>query len=124
MAEIGTVDPAVVDYVGLGPVFATATKADAAPVLGLDGTRAIGLRLALPYVAIGGIDADNAAAVDGDRPRRASRVVSAIAAAGRSARGRRAAPPAHRRGEGGMIANVLSNRRGRPQRGAPASPPT
>ena len=61
--EIATVDPAIVDYVGLGPVFSTATKADAAPALGLDGMRAIGRRLPLPFVAIGGIDAGNAAAV-------------------------------------------------------------
>ncbi|MBN9021820.1 MAG: thiamine phosphate synthase, partial [Rhizobiales bacterium] len=39
MDEVGTVDPSVVDYVGLGPVFATSTKPDAAPPLGLDGFR-------------------------------------------------------------------------------------
>ena len=61
--EVAAVDPAIVDYVGLGPVFATATKADAAPALSLDGMRAIGRRLPLPFVAIGGIDAGNAAAV-------------------------------------------------------------
>ena len=38
-AEIAGVDAGVVDYVGLGPVFATPTKADAAPALGLDGIR-------------------------------------------------------------------------------------
>ncbi len=61
--EVATVDPAVVDYVGLGPVFATATKADAAPPLGLEGFRAVGARLPVPFVAIGGIDAGNAAAI-------------------------------------------------------------
>ena len=61
--EIATVDPAVVDYVGLGPVFATPSKADAAPPLGLDGARTIGARLPLPWVAIGGIGVANAAAV-------------------------------------------------------------
>jgi len=61
--EIATVDPAIVDYVGLGPVFATGTKPDAAPPLGLDGFAAIAGVLPVPSVAIGGIDAANAAAV-------------------------------------------------------------
>ena len=61
--EVATVDPAVVDYVGLGPVFATGTKADAATPLGLDGLRAVGALLPVPFVAIGGIDAGNAGAV-------------------------------------------------------------
>jgi thiamine-phosphate pyrophosphorylase len=62
-AEIATVDAGVVDYVGLGPVFATATKPDAAPALGLAGARAIAARLPAPWIAIGGIDATNAADV-------------------------------------------------------------
>ncbi len=61
--EVATVDENVVDYVGLGPVFASATKADAAPPLGLDGLRAIGPRLRVPFVAIGGIDAANAGTI-------------------------------------------------------------
>ena len=61
--EIATVDPAVVNYVGLGPVFATGSKADAAPPLGLAGASTIGARLPLPWVAIGGIGVTNAAAV-------------------------------------------------------------
>ena len=31
------VDPAIVDYVGVGPVFATATKPDHKPAIGFDG---------------------------------------------------------------------------------------
>lgn len=62
-SEVATVDPAVVDYVGLGPVFASATKADAAPPLGVDGLRTVGAMLPVPFVAIGGIDAGNAASV-------------------------------------------------------------
>ena len=62
-AEVATVDPAVVDYVGLGPVFMTATKADAAKPLGLDGFRAVGAILPVPFVAIGGIDTANAASI-------------------------------------------------------------
>jgi thiamine-phosphate pyrophosphorylase len=61
--EIATVDAAVVDYVGLGPVFATATKADAAAALGLDGFRSVGALLPVPFVAIGGVDAGNAQAI-------------------------------------------------------------
>lgn len=79
-ADVATVDPAVVDYVGLGPVIASATKADAAPPLGLDGTRAIGATLGLPWVAIGGIDAGNAGAIMATGASGVA-VVSAIAAA-------------------------------------------
>lgn len=61
--EVPTVDADVVDYVGLGPVFATASKADAAPPLGLDGFRSIGAALPVPYVAIGGVDAANAGSI-------------------------------------------------------------
>jgi len=52
-----------VDYYGASPVFATATKADAAPALGLDGLRALRERSRRPLVAIGGIDEHNAAQV-------------------------------------------------------------
>jgi thiamine-phosphate pyrophosphorylase len=52
------------DYLGFGPVFATATKADPDPVRGLDllaaAVRAAG---SVPVVAIGGITADTAAVV-------------------------------------------------------------
>jgi len=61
--EALVVDTELVDYVGVGPVFATSTKRDAAPALGLEGVRAIGAVLRLPAVAIGGIDASNAEAV-------------------------------------------------------------
>ena len=52
-----------VDYYGASPVFATATKADAAPALGLEGLRALRARTTRPLVAIGGIGEHNAAAV-------------------------------------------------------------
>ena len=51
------------DYIAISPVFATATKRDAAAPLGLDGIRRIRAAVRLPIVAIGGITADNAAAV-------------------------------------------------------------
>ncbi len=56
--------PACVDYLGVGPVFATATKPEAAAPLGLDGAaRLVGVAGELPCVAIGGIGADNVAEV-------------------------------------------------------------
>lgn len=47
------------DYVGISPVFATGTKTDTAPPLGLDGIRQIRDLVDIPLVAIGGIDASN-----------------------------------------------------------------
>jgi thiamine-phosphate diphosphorylase len=49
------------DYIGAGPVWYTPTKPEA-PVLGLDGLRAICVTVTVPVIAIGGIDASNAAA--------------------------------------------------------------
>lgn len=60
-AEVSTVDPEVVDYVGLGPVFPTDSKADAAKPLLLEGFRAVRAALPLPVVAIGGVSLANAA---------------------------------------------------------------
>ena len=51
------------DYVGISPVFATPTKTDAAPPLGLDGIAAIRAAVSLPLVGIGGIGPANAADV-------------------------------------------------------------
>ena len=52
-----------VDYIAIGPVFPTRTKADARPTVGLAGVRSARARTRLPLVAIGGITADNARAV-------------------------------------------------------------
>lgn len=69
-----------VDYLGIGPVFSTATKADAAPALGVDELVRAKKVTDLPLVAIGGVGLDNIgdvmrAGVDGVA------VVSAICAA-------------------------------------------
>jgi thiamine-phosphate pyrophosphorylase len=48
------------DYVGAGPVWATPSKADAGPPIGLDGLREICAAVGVPVVAIGGVDARNA----------------------------------------------------------------
>lgn len=49
------------DYFGVSPVFATGTKPDHAPPLGLAGLRAIRESVREPLIAIGGINAENAA---------------------------------------------------------------
>jgi len=49
------------DYIGAGPVWATPSKPDADPPVGLDGLREICAAVSVPVVAIGGIDASNAA---------------------------------------------------------------
>ncbi len=53
-----------IDYIAIGPIFATETKRDSEPVVGLEGLRTIRLLdPGIPIVAIGGIDRENAAAV-------------------------------------------------------------
>ena len=49
-------------YLGAGPIWETPSKPDAASAIGLDGLRDICLSVSIPVVAIGGIDASNAAA--------------------------------------------------------------
>ena len=51
------------DYLGVGAIYATGTKPDAGAPVGLDRLREIGRAVRLPLVGIGGITADNAAAV-------------------------------------------------------------
>ena len=59
-------------YVGAGPVWATPSKADADPPIGLDGLRAICAAVSIPVVAIGGIDASERRAPASRRARPAS----------------------------------------------------
>ncbi|MBM7068549.1 thiamine phosphate synthase [Actibacterium sp. 188UL27-1] len=56
------VDPAIVDYVGVGPVFATQTKSDAKAPIGLNGLADIIGTAPVPAVAIGGVKTEHAAA--------------------------------------------------------------
>lgn len=58
MAELSSAD-----YVAVGPVFATGTKLDAEPVVGLDGVRRARELTRKPIVAIGGITRENARSV-------------------------------------------------------------
>jgi thiamine-phosphate pyrophosphorylase len=48
-------------YVGAGPVWATPSKPDADPPIGLDGLAEICRAVSIPVVAIGGVDVSNAA---------------------------------------------------------------
>ena len=63
LAQVGDGRFDGVDYLGVGPVFVTGTKPDAAPPIGLDGLTAIRAATSLPMVGIGGIGAANAASV-------------------------------------------------------------
>jgi thiamine-phosphate diphosphorylase len=49
------------DYLGVGPVFGTGSKADAGEPIGLDGLARRVVAAGIPVVAIGGITADTAA---------------------------------------------------------------
>lgn len=59
--EARAADAAGASYVGAGPVWATPSKPDAGAPLGLRGLAAICGAVAAPVVAIGGVDASNAA---------------------------------------------------------------
>jgi thiamine-phosphate pyrophosphorylase len=48
------------DYVGVGPLFTTASKGDAGPAIGPEGVRRLRERCGRPCVAIGGITVENA----------------------------------------------------------------
>lgn len=54
------IDPSVVDYVGIGPVFATATKPDHKQPIGFDGLARIVAQSPVPAVAIGGLKGEHA----------------------------------------------------------------
>ena len=64
-------------YLGAGPVWATPSKTDAAPAIGLGGLAAICSAVSVPVVAIGSVDASNAA----DCIRAGARGVAVIRAA-------------------------------------------
>jgi thiamine-phosphate pyrophosphorylase len=51
------------DYLGVSPIYATPTKTDTAPPLGLEGLREIRKTVKIPLVGIGSLNRDNAAEV-------------------------------------------------------------
>ncbi len=61
--QIAEADQAAVDYIAVGPVFATRSKENPDPVIGLEGVRAARRLTQRPLVAIGGITAENARSV-------------------------------------------------------------
>ena len=62
-ALAAAVDPALVDYTGVGPVFATPTKTDHKQPIGFDGLARLVKASPVPSVAIGGLKADHVAEV-------------------------------------------------------------
>lgn len=90
-AQIDQADPALVDYIGVGPVHETPTK-PGRPAVGLELVRYAAANAPVPFFAIGGIDAGNLAGVlaagasrvcvlravaDADEPERAARELRA-----------------------------------------------
>ncbi len=62
-ADVQDAENLPVDYLGISPVFSTATKVDTAPALGLDGVTRIRAISRHHLLAIGGINRHNAAEV-------------------------------------------------------------
>ncbi len=68
-ASAGSVEEAMAgyrsgaDYLGCGPVYATASKPDAGPAAGLELIRLVRAAVPVPLIGIGGIDASNAGQV-------------------------------------------------------------
>ncbi|MBB3593397.1 thiamine-phosphate pyrophosphorylase [Rhizobium sp. BK529] len=58
-ALAAAVDPAVVDYAGIGPVFATPTKTDHKQPIGFDGLAKLVEAAPVPTVAIGGLKSEH-----------------------------------------------------------------
>lgn len=61
--QVVAADAAEADYVAIGPVFITGTKANAEPVVGLEGVRRARELTHRPLVAVGGITPANASSV-------------------------------------------------------------
>lgn len=61
VAEARAAERRGASYIGAGPVWETPSKPDAGPPVGLDGLAAICAAVSVPVVAIGGVDASNAA---------------------------------------------------------------
>jgi thiamine-phosphate pyrophosphorylase len=63
LAQAHAAEAGGADLIGFGPVFATTSKRDPDPVVGLSGLRAACAAVRVPVVAIGGVTLSNAAAV-------------------------------------------------------------
>jgi thiamine-phosphate pyrophosphorylase len=63
LVEAVQAERAGADYLGVGPVFGTSTKADAGRAVGTDRIRDVAASVRIPVVGIGGIGSENAGAV-------------------------------------------------------------
>lgn len=79
--EMEAAKTAPIDYLGIGPVFPTATKTDAAPALGAENFAKLSAQSPFPAVAIGGISVERARALRRAVPGVGIAVVSAICGA-------------------------------------------
>lgn len=61
--QVREAEPMPVDYIAIGPVFATRSKSNAHPAVGLEGVRLARSLTSKPLVAIGGITVENCAEV-------------------------------------------------------------
>ena len=63
LAQLEVIPTGCVDYLGIGPLRATATKPDAAPPPGLEGLARIIAAAPVPCIVIGGVNRGDAAAI-------------------------------------------------------------
>jgi thiamine-phosphate pyrophosphorylase len=63
LSEVSWAVESGADYLGVGPVYGTSTKDDAGEAVGIDRIRAVRDQTDIPFVGIGGINAENAAPV-------------------------------------------------------------
>jgi thiamine-phosphate pyrophosphorylase len=63
LAQVIEADALPIDYIAIGPVFATGSKANPDPVIGLEGLRQVRRATKKPLVAIGGITRQNCSQV-------------------------------------------------------------
>ncbi len=87
--EARAADLGVVDYLGVGAVFSTASKADAGAPIGLAGLRAVADVTTLPICAIGGITAERLAGVRASGAAMAATIAAIAQAADPAAAARR-----------------------------------
>ena len=59
LEQVALADAMPIDYVAVGPVFSTTSKANPDPVIGLEGVRRARAATQKPLVAIGGITRKN-----------------------------------------------------------------
>jgi len=80
LAQARSAQAAGADLIGFGPIFATTSKRDPDPVVGVHGLREVCRALSIPVVAIGGITPHNAAEVTAAGPALAA-AISALCGA-------------------------------------------